>query len=363
MIPFVVRTAFCRVWTRLTLKYIILSGICWWALSVQLRYRIPSSFLFLFIPWVGTALTALSFIFLAKNIFGNIPLLNTINKGIQKIEWWGEMFIRGFIYFSLVLFANGIMDFSEPTYHNSKVLEIFGAETQLGKFLPYAWADLNSWEKGRGENRVILQRKEKRRLWGGEHIIVHIHKGSLGIPWISKIERDKEKYALDTLKLTPTASAAWKRLIVFYIDHKRWEEAASATRKYLRIYPADYEYPLYVGSNLGIAQKYDWAVELLEHSISQKPTYAAFQSLGWALSYQGNGEKAAEILEKSIELNPYDYEAYYHLGYVYSQIGDVEKAIAMFEETLKRKSPYPEVENQLISLRHVLSLKKTRYKS
>jgi tetratricopeptide (TPR) repeat protein len=101
---------------------------------------------------------------------------------------------------------------------------------------------------------------------------------------------------------------------------------------------------------------YGPGIDFLDYSIAQRPSYDAFQQLGWALSYQGNKRRAAEVLEHSIHLKPAYWEAYYHLGYVYSDMGRSVEALAMFEKTLQRRPNFPEVETEVKRLRQRLAL-------
>ncbi len=164
------------------------------------------------------------------------------------------------------------------------------------------------------KTHFFLNAKERRRLWGGESVVVVSHSGYFGVPWISSIEQDIETYSKQTLDLTPTASEAWKNLARFYIDHERWKEAGATINNYLGLYPNDDAFALNIAGVLNVAGQYADGIPILEHVVEHRPTYKAYQLLGYALSWNGNRERAAMFLEKSAVLNPAEWEAYYHLG-------------------------------------------------
>jgi tetratricopeptide (TPR) repeat protein len=329
---------------------------------VQMTYRVPSQFLFLFLPWVGVALSTLSFVFLMSHFLTRAPEDDPFRVTFKRIEWWGSLMIRIFVYYSLVLYANGILDRSEPVEQNSQILSISAAEIHLGLPVPYSWVTLRSWEDPNQTKRIFLLPAEKENLWGGEMVLVQTRQGLFGIPWVSEIGRDEEHYAREILKLTPTASDAHRILIYQYLKRKRWDEAIGATRELLKIYPKAYDFVYSVGSELTHNRIYDAGIEFLGYSIARQPSYDAYQQLGWALSYQGNKARAAEVLERSIDLKPAHWDAYYHLGYVYSDMGRIAEALAMFEKALERRPNFPEVEVEIARLQRKIEIRKRQGK-
>lgn len=351
MIPVWLRVAWKNVWNYLTLKYTLVVFLCLWALSVQMAYRVPSRLLFLVLPWISVALVVLSFLLLMNHLLGRF-LGNDVARGVfGRIEWGANLLIRIFVYYSLLVFANGKLDRSLPVDRESTVLKITGGEIDIGVPIPVAWVDLASWKYPGQTERLLLQGREWWTLWSGEPVLVQTREGYFKIPWVVGIERDEEKYSREIFKLAPTASEAWKNLISFYLDHQRWRQASRAMHEYLKIYPNAYDFALYSGGAMAVGGQYEEGIALLDYVIGRRPTYAAYQQLGWALSYQGNKTRAADVLEASVRLNPDYWEAYYHLGYVYSDMGRPREAVAMFEKVLKRQPNFPEVEEQLHILR------------
>jgi tetratricopeptide (TPR) repeat protein len=314
-------------------------------MTIQMNFRVPGSFFFALLPLIGMTLSALSFILLANHLLTTASPEGPFRSTLRQIEWWAGLTIRLFVYYSLLLYANAILDPSTPTDWASQVLSKSGGEVDLSFPVRYEWVNLRSWSNPAKSKRLFLQREE--HLWGGEEIIVQTRKGYFGISWVSKLERDEEKHNKKVLELTPTASVAWKRLTTFYLGHLHWKEANDAARKYFEIYPNDYDFALYVGGELSVAGRYDDGINFLQRALEIRPTYEAHQQLGWALSYRGKKERSAEVLETSIPLNPDDWEAYYHLGYVYADLGKYAESLANFKKVLERQPYFPEVKEQI----------------
>ena len=358
IIPFWLRSFFDRFWTLATLKCTVITGLCLWALFVQMIYRVPSQFLLLFLPWLGIALSALSFVLLINHFLTRVSEDHPFRLISRQIEWWSSLIIRFFIYYSLVLYANGRLDSSEPVKQHSEILSISAGETHIRFPIPYKWVTLRSWEEPNQTKRLFLQPAEEEELWGGEKVLVQTREGRFGIPWVSEITRDEEPYAKEILRLTPTASDARKNLIQLYLTQKRWAEAVAATKELLKTYPKAYDYAYFVGGQLTHNRIYDAGIQFLDYSIAHRPSYDAYQQLGWALSYQGNKARAAEVLERSINLKPAHWEAYYHLGYVYSDMGRNAEALAMFEKALERRPDFLEVQKEIVRLRRTIGTAK-----
>lgn len=335
-------------------RFFVSTTACGLAMGIQMEYRVPGGFIFLLLPWVGLALGVLSFIFLLNSLLRGVRAAAPVSQALGRVQWWAGLLIRLFVYYSLFLYANGKLDQTLPVDRPAELREIAGGEIDLGTLIPYAWAELHLRDDPGQPIRVFLESRERRSLWGGDSVIVQERAGFLGLPWIVKIERDEERYARETLKLLPTAAKAWKSLVTFYYDHQRWQEATRTGREYLKVYPQDYDFAFYLGGELVTDRHYADGIPLLEFVVEHKPTYEAYQLLGWALSYSGNNPRAAQILEASIPLAPEDFEAYYHLGYVYAGLSRPADAIAMFEKVLERR-PMPEAEAQIAKLRQHLN--------
>jgi tetratricopeptide (TPR) repeat protein len=356
MMPLQIRCIFRNIWSRITLRHTIAVIACYWAMSVQISYRAHGRFLFLLLPWVGSALTALSLLLLISHLLAqaesDAPFLQTL-RFVEKGSAW---LVRIFVYYSLLLYANAKLDQSPPVDRPATIMAISGIDVDLDLPMSYSWARLRFAADPEETDRLLLNRKEARKLWGGEGVVLETHRGRFGLSWISKVQRDEEKHSREVLALAPTAAEAWKNLIRFYLDHERWKEASVAAQQYLKIYPTDDPFALSVAGALNVSGHYADGIAILDPIVEKRPTYEAYQLLGWALSFNGERPRAAEVLEASIPLNPEDWEAYYHLGYVYNDMGKVPEAIANFEKVLERRPHFPEVKKQLADLRHLAKL-------
>ncbi len=347
------------VWTtirnHMTLLYIFLACLCLWALNVQMSYRIPGRFLFLVLPWIGVALSALSLVLLLGHLLKRAPAEDPFRQVFHRIEQWATLLICAFIFYSILLYVNGKWDNSQPTDKTTEILEISGGEINLGWLIPYSWAELRSWEHPDRAERLFLLGEEQRKLWPGQHVVVQVRQGYLGLPWVSKIERDDEKHYLEILQLVPTAAEAWKDLIYFYLDRRRWKEAFRTTQDYLKIYPNDYEFASSVASSFAISRLYVEAVAILEPFVTRRPSYEVYNLVGFDLAKTGNYTRAVELLKASIPLDPDNWVAYYHLGYVLRDMSKPEEAVVMFEKVLERRPNIPEVKEQIRILRQKIA--------
>jgi len=344
-----------RLWSDSPLRFFISIIACLLAMTIQLTYRVAGGFALILLPWVGLALGALSFTFLVSHLLGRGSAHAVVSRTFGRIQWWAGILVRVFVYYSVFLYANGKLDRSIPVDRPAQILEVMGEEIDLGWVVPYTWAELRLRDEPGRPIRVFLVGREERSLWGGDAVILQERRGYFGLPWVLRIERDEEHYAREALRLMPTAASAWKRVVGFHFKHQRWPEANAAAREYLKVYPNDYDFALNAGGELLASKRYAEGIPFLEHAIERRPTYEAFQLLGWALSYSGNNPRAAQVLEASIALDPNDFEAYYHLGYVYHGLGRYADAIAMFEKVLERRSSMPEAETEIAKLRQALA--------
>lgn len=352
------RNRMFKFFASIHLEKVLVTSLCLWALSVQIKYRVLGTSLSLVVPWIGIALATLSLFILINEYFPDLFIHTPFKKMLNRIEWGTKLLIRIFVYYSLFLLANGLLDVAPAIYRPAKIESIAAGEWHLDLPIPYRLATL-VFSDSEKKSRFFLNTKEYHRLWGGEEVLVVTYPGYFGLPWISSIEKNIEVYSKKTLALTPTASEAWRNLIWFYVDRERWEEAASAMYDYLEIYPADDTFPLGVAGDLSVAGQYSISIPILEGIVERHPrTYKAYQLLGYALAWNGQRKQAAIVLEKSIPLDPANWEAYYHLGYVYNDSGKLEKAEENFIKLLERRPHFPEVEKLLANIRHLRKLRK-----
>ena len=142
-IPTGIRNGLARLYSASTIGFFISANACGLAMYIQTEYRVPGRFVFLLLPWVGLALGALSFIFLATSLAGHrITTETAVLRALGQIQWWAGLLILVFVCYSVFLYANGKLDSSLPVDRRAEVLEIVGEEIDLGSLVPYTWAEL-----------------------------------------------------------------------------------------------------------------------------------------------------------------------------------------------------------------------------
>jgi tetratricopeptide (TPR) repeat protein len=328
-------------------KEALLTLLCLWVFWVQLTYRVPSTWLFVLLPWVTYALLIIRCLGLAAVLLGGGALPHPLNQ-LQRIAGW---LVQVFAIYSVALVINAKFDQSIPVDQRSKVLQAWSAELDLGRVVPLAAIGLESWRHPGQVERLLVWEKERRRFWPGQPIVLQMRKGALGLPWVFRIERDEVEHARQVLKAIPTASEPWKNLVNFSLDHQQWEEAFTAAQAYLQLYPHDYDFAESTAAVFGQARRHREVVELMRPFLKSHPTYDAYNFVGFALGHLGRRDEGIALIRQSIPLDPESFWAYYHLGYLYRWSGQRAEAAAMFEEVLKRRPNFPEIQAQLTELR------------
>jgi len=305
------------------------------ALSIQTRYRIPSQYASWVLPWIGIALSALSLLLLLNRLMAHSAVGSLRTKaerferwsfaaslvsfvlaflapgwlgspGLFSILLWGAigtasaallvyacrvtattlsgsltssfrwleratlLLVLAFVGHGAVTFVNGALDFSAPIEVKAQVVAIDGVEVDLGRSVAVSWVDLRSWRAG-GLERIFLHEPERRRMWPGQAVLVSVHPGALGIPWVSRVTRDDEVYFREILAVAPTATGPLKHLVTFYLGRQRWEDATAVALEYLRRYPDDYGYISDIAARLAAARRTKESLALLEPFAGRNP--------------------------------------------------------------------------------------------
>src|SRR3989338_1929583 len=324
------------------------------SLVIQFVYRIPGSFLFILLSWVGlgffVTITIGLFLDLTRILVPDLRLPGRL----QRVWRWAQVPVLVCAGYSLVLLVNGLADRSTPAEEPWEVIRLEETDLDVAWRVPLSWVRLRS----RSDQRamwLLVRPNEVSRIWVGQHVLVHRHRGALGIPWISRIERDEEQYARQIIQAIPTAAEVWKTLVWFYLDHQRWQPAKEAVMQYLTIYPQDYDFAESVGATFGQARRHTDQIDILEPFLTRHPTYYGYTMVGFAYSHLRQFDRAIALHEEALRLDPDNYWTYYQLGYTYQWMGDRDRAIAMFEEVLKRRPDFPEIQAQLADLRQQAS--------
>ena len=325
-----------RIWGHLTLQYGMAASACAIAIWMQYQYRLQGSTLFLLLPAIGAILLALNILLIVNQFAKDLPRWDPVRCILNRLEWSAGLLVRAFVYSTLLLYANGILDNTAPAYRSAEI-DSEAWKKPLGLPGAYSWVTLRYRDDRDHPMRVLITEREKSKLWGAQPVSVTLKNGMLGIPTVTAIEQDWGWYGNEIVKLAPTASTIWRLKLSFDLTHDRWSDGIESGRKYIELNPQDWETSVMTGELLFQASRYHDSLPFYAHGLKQHPSYDNMQQYGTALNWAGQSPQAAEVLKASIPLDPDNWEAYYHLGYVYGDTGHYEEAIGYFEEALKRR--------------------------
>jgi hypothetical protein len=394
--------------------HVVLAALAAGSLWAQMTYRIPGRSVFLALPWLGPAVACLGSLLLINAVAGRISASDTALRRVarwaltmtfalgvlafaipagpirrvlapalvwaalgtvylfaviviaglvssaapavvrQALRWMERValaLVAGFIVVGVVAFVNGHFDASLPTEVKSQIRDIGRAEVELEHVADYGWADLRSWRRPGGIERVFMSRTERAHSWPGQAIVARVRSGALRLAWIVDMGVDVEEYNRQILAIAPNARGARGALIDWYLSRHRWQDATAQTLDYLDRFPGEFEYVREVAAKLGLAHQTVAARAVLERLVARHPTPAILSLTGWVMNVTGDRSRSIELLETAVRLDPGDWIHYYRLGTVYHGAGRDDDAIVTFEHMLERRPNYPEVERQLGRLR------------
>jgi hypothetical protein len=225
-----------RGWVAALLKHGLVTSLACWGLWVQMVYRVPSQILFVLLPWIGLATTGLSFVLLVNHALDAVATEGPLRQAVRRIEWGVSLVVRAFIYYSLLLYANGKLDVGPPTDRASEVRAVRSVQASLGGVTPYGWLTVRSWEEPGTTVRLLLRPDERGRFWVGEPVVLELHRGALRIPWVAAIVEDSDRRNRAILEVAPGAAVAWRDLIRFNLERARWKEVVAPAQQYFRIW-------------------------------------------------------------------------------------------------------------------------------
>jgi tetratricopeptide (TPR) repeat protein len=189
---------------------------------------------------------------------------------------------------------------------------------------------------------------------------------------IAALERDTDQatlYVKKALGFEPHSAEAHDAQGEVYEAQGRDTEAIGEYRQAIDLAPDDWRWPMSLGVaeyrqghrkeaiaqfqraidlapdnavafyDLSIAHRQSGQLEQarndLDRSISLDPTAPKYAALGSLLLFQGQFEKAAQMEQKAIELNPNSYQAYEDLGAAYSWSGtNHDKAVQAYRKAI-----------------------------
>jgi len=347
-----------RLFSAGALKHLVVVVACALALWIQMLYRVPGTFLFLLLPWVSFAVLGLQLVFFIRYVFVPTPEALPLASTWHHVERVSGIMVRIFVYYSVLLFANGALDSGPVEETEASIGQVRGTRLDLGIALPYSWAGIRPAQEPARTDRVLLRPDEWRMLWEGQQVLVPRRPGAFGLPWIVQIEHDQAKYYEAVIKTAPDAKVARRQLIQFYLQHRRWPEANRASREYVERWPDDYEFLQYVAKFFGGHGRFADMLVVLEPFAKRNADYEVYNLTGLSLWRVGRTQEAARMLEAAIPMDPDNWWAEYFLGYVYGALGRTGDAITAFERVLRKRPDFPEVRRELAQLRQLDAVKR-----
>lgn len=337
------QTTIRHLWKDLHIHPLLLLGILIPAVTVQYQFRTPSAVLYYLMPLVGLSTTTLSLTLFVRKFssLSNAERMRTLLLNSERIAAIPMLIFFGH---SLIVLANGIGDYSAPVEQQVHIVSKADIEVDLRTPHLVSWADIETVPQLASRGYLLLSGGEALNLWGGERVIAHMHGGTLGLPWVSSMERDEEYYYKQALRDSPRSAVIWRSLTRLYQKKKRWDDMMKTIYGYLDVYPYDYTLPAGIGSEMLVTGRFDEAIPLLEYAAGMSKLYEHYQLLGHAWQAKDK-KKAIEIYTASIPLAPDDWEVYFHLAETYSQLGRSQEAVAMYRQVLERRPDFPEMED------------------
>ena len=153
----------------------------------------------------------------------------------------------------MALTYNGIFDRSAAVQRRAEIVALGGMELpfRLGEF---GWADVRDRQPpGRTERIVLSPGRDEISLSAarpGQPVIISMHSGWFGVPWVHAITVDHGEHAQRVLITLPTAAGMRKAMIATLWRERRWRELRAQAEAHLREYPHDRDYILTLAREL-----------------------------------------------------------------------------------------------------------------
>jgi len=136
--------------------------------------------------------------------------------------------------------------------------------------------------------------------------------------------------------------------IIDLISKNLFSEAKIECKNLLHIYPKNSDIYYFLGIIYLKEKNFKEAADLINKSINlNKNNYSAFNNLGTCHSNLGNNDEALKNYNKAIRLKPDYAEAYNNKGVVLKNLGRVDEAVESYNKAIELKPNYADPINNL----------------
>lgn len=126
------------------------------------------------------------------------------------------------------------------------------------------------------------------------------------------------------------------------------EQAKSAYRSALKIYPLDTNVLCNLANTLAAEGNYTEAIDYYKKALSIVPFHTdALYNLAFVYEKIGKHELALSFYKDVVELDPRSYDAHFQIGFIYKNLGDCTNALKYFNKTI---SLNPSLQNHVESI-------------
>jgi tetratricopeptide (TPR) repeat protein len=336
---------------RVTIVHWLLAALGAWATWAQLLYRTPNRYVTVVLASVAALCTGLTLAFWLYAMFRGAGATSRQLTPVTVAQKACALAVLGFTFYGLFLFSNGKFDEGRPVYHRTEIVRIGMDETEFGVRVPFVWADVRSWQRPGGIERILLRPEERRTLWGGQAVVVALRPGFYGVPWVWRLEPDREERSAAVLAMFPDAARVWQELAEFHGRLDRFGEAATTTREYTRRFPHDRHFPVHIAWMLTRRDRFADVITVLRDVAPRHQHPEVLMLLGYSLGMQGQQREGVPLLEQARAMVPRNWWPHYALGWVYTSTGEYARAIASFQKARELRPGLYDVDQQIERLR------------
>jgi tetratricopeptide (TPR) repeat protein/predicted Ser/Thr protein kinase len=204
---------------------------------------------------------------------------------------------------------------------------------ELESRLPEAHVTLGSIYSAQGTHVQAIEQfqlaMEIDRLVDGAHLGMAKAYQALG-----EIQKAEETYQ-KAVELRPDHWVGYRQLGAFYFYQRRYPEAIEPWRKVVDLTPGNARAHSNLGALYVKLERWDEARQTFEQSVRIEPNYPALANLGFIEFYRGRYREAARWYEEALKLDKSRYEVWGNLASAYHWVPDETKARANYERAIE----------------------------